>query len=68
MSNKLEIVVSGYESELEEFKNSGDLYNNLYDVLYEHYLNNGEMPYSIAKARTGDPYTWVCEKLERDIR
>jgi hypothetical protein len=32
--------------------------------LYEHYLP--EMPYGVAKARTGDPYQWIQDRLERD--
>ena len=33
-------------------------------ALYEYFLGNGEMPYGIAKARDGDPYTWISDRLE----
>ncbi len=41
-----------------------ELCDELYERCFEHYCNNGEMPYGTAKARTGDPYEWVLEKLE----
>lgn len=34
-----------------------------YDKLYQHYCNNGEMPYGTAKARTGDPDQWIYDRL-----
>lgn len=35
-----------------------------YTDLYEYYLSSGEMPYGVAKARTGDPYNWIAERLD----
>ncbi len=37
-----------------------------YEELYEFYLNNGEMPYGVAKARDGDPVNWIGERLCED--
>lgn len=37
-----------------------------FDFFYEYYSNNGEMPYGIAKARTGDPYDWIDAKITED--
>lgn len=34
----------------------------LHDALYEHFTSNGEMPYGVAKARTGDPYNWIADR------
>lgn len=34
----------------------------LFAILYEHFLP--EMPYGVAKARDGDPYQWLADKLE----
>ena len=36
----------------------------VYNTLYDYYINNGEMPYGTAKARTGDPDFWIMEQLE----
>ena len=38
-----------------------------YSDLFEYFLNSGEMPYGTAKARTGDPYNWVADKLDNMI-
>ncbi len=35
-----------------------------YDKLYEYFCNSEEMPYGVAKARTGDPDIWILEYLE----
>ena len=35
-----------------------------FDKLYEYFhWEMGEMPYDIAKARVGDPCTWILERL-----
>ncbi len=39
-----------------------------FDQLYEHYLNNGEMPYGVAKARDGDPHEWLIEQVEKEAK
>lgn len=36
----------------------------VYDKLYELYWQ--DMPYGTAKARDGDPYEWISEKLFND--
>jgi hypothetical protein len=38
---------------------------DLFDALMDYYMNNGEMPYEVAKARDGDPYEWLSDKLEQ---
>lgn len=38
----------------------GDIYGKLFDFYFE------VIPYGIAKARTGDPYTWIQERIEED--
>lgn len=36
-----------------------------YEKLYEYFaFEVVEMPYGIAKARTGDPDSWILERLE----
>ena len=40
--------------------------SSAYDKLYEYFtFETHEMPYNIAKARTGDPDVWILEKLEK---
>ena len=42
--------------------------NDFYDTpayrkLYDYFCSTGEMPYGVAKARTGDPDIWILEYL-----
>lgn len=49
-------------------KGGADSFNfpeDLYDALLNYYMENGEMPYGTAKARDGDPYEWLANKLEQ---
>jgi len=43
-----------------------DISDAAYEKAYTYYLSNGEMPYGTAKARSGDPYMWVMDRLEQD--
>lgn len=36
-----------------------------YEKLYGYYLS--EMPYDVAKARTGDPDQWILDRLEEEL-
>ncbi len=40
-------------------------FDDLYEALFEHFLNNGEMPYGTAKARDGDPMEWLDARIAR---
>ena len=35
--------------------------------LFDHYTTNGEMPYGVAKARTGDPDQWIANRIAQEI-
>ena len=36
-----------------------------YEKLYEYFTTTlGEMPYGVAKARTGEPDLWILEQLD----
>lgn len=63
----LEHIVNRFKHEAKTFLNTGEMSDNLYDALYDYYVDRGEMPYGIAKAREGDPYTWVAARFEADI-
>ncbi len=32
--------------------------------LYDYFCDNGEMPYGVAKARTGDPDAWILDYID----
>jgi hypothetical protein len=47
---------------------NGDFYRDevLFDKLYSYYVNSGEMPYGVAKARDGDPDIWILDQVQDD--
>jgi hypothetical protein len=65
--NALRHITNRFKHEVKSFMNSGNMAENLYDALYDYYLDTGEMPYGIAKAREGDPYAWVEERFYADM-
>jgi hypothetical protein len=65
--NALKHIANRFKHEVKNFMNSGVMAENLYDALYDYYLDTGEMPYGIAKAREGDPYAWVEERFYADM-
>ena len=63
----VEDVLKRFPHEVKSFEAGGEIDDDLYYALYDHYLNNGEMPYGVAKARSGDPMEWVCQRLEGEL-
>jgi hypothetical protein len=55
------------EAEIERFIEYGELSDELYDKLFEYYVNSGDMPYGTAKARDGDPYQWICDTVDYEL-
>ncbi len=45
---------------------NGEFWNDevLFDKLYTYYIENGEMPYGVAKARTGTPDEWILDQVQ----
>ncbi len=42
-----------------------EIEGDVYQRLFEHY--GEEIPYGIAKARTGDPYAWIERRLQEEF-
>lgn len=40
-----------------------DLSDKILEKLFAYYMDSGEMPYGVMKARTGDPYDWMARQL-----
>ena len=64
----LEHIINKFKHETKNFVAGQDLDNDLYEALYDYYSDNGEMPYGVAKARTGDPFTWVTDKFADELQ
>ena len=41
--------------------------NDFHFDVYSYYVNSGDMPYAIAKARDGDPDEWIYERLITEL-
>lgn len=63
----LQHILDRFKHEVKNFEDGGELDDDLYDALYDYYSNNGEMPYGTMKARTGDPYEWVTDRLDAEL-
>ena len=65
--SNLEHIVTRFKHETKNFLNGADLDEDLYNALYDFYIDNGEMPYGVAKAREGDPYQWVSDHFADEL-
>ena len=60
-------IVNRYKHEVRKFIEGDFMPDNLYDALYDYYLDRGDLPYNIAKGREGDPYQWVSDHFYDDV-
>ena len=63
----VKMVIQKYPQEWKKFTDTGDLMDapNIYEKLFVYFhFDTGEMPYGTAKARDGDPYEWIANKLD----
>jgi hypothetical protein len=61
-------ILNRFKAEVKQFKQGAELDNDLYEALFDYYFDQGEMPYGVAKARTGDPYEWVTQRLDQEVQ
>jgi hypothetical protein len=62
----VKMVIQKYPQEWQKFLQTGDLMDapNIYEKLFVYFhFDRSEMPYGTAKARDGDPYVWIADKL-----
>ena len=66
----IKTILDQYASSYAKFKEGGDLndYPGFFQALFDYYSNNGEMPYGTQKARDGDPYKWIADRLDAASR
>ena len=65
--NTWDHLLDRFRHEVEQFKDGGELDSDLYDALFDYYMQHGAMPYGVAKGRTGDPFNWVSDRLADDL-
>lgn len=63
----LEHILNRFKFEVNQFEQGEDLDSDLYEALFDYYSDKGEMPYGVVKARTGDPYEWITQRLDQEL-
>jgi hypothetical protein len=66
-SETLTHVLNRFKAEVKAFERGEELDSELYEALFDYYSDAGEMPYGTMKARTGDPYEWVTQRLDQEL-
>ena len=61
----LQHILTTFKRDIKDFKATGALSDHLYDALFDYYAP--DMPYGVAKARTGDPDQWIADRFGADI-
>lgn len=59
----LKSLFDEFSVELYCLRETGDLDDELFQAAFEYLCDSGEMPYGVAKGRTGDPYEFVTQFL-----
>ena len=63
----LQAILDRYPDAFKAFKEGGDIEENpeFYSELYHYFADETyEMPYGVQKARDGDPYQWISDRLD----
>ena len=63
----LDHILTRFPKEVKDFELGHELDDHLYEALFDYYMLHGQMPYGIAKARTGDPFDWVTQQLDAHL-
>jgi len=66
-NDTLSHILNRFKAEVKAFQRGEDLDTELYEALFDYYSDQGEMPYGVAKARTGDPVEWVSQRLDDEL-
>ena len=63
---EIKAIMMKHPQDVARMKRDGDINSasGLYTALYRYYLDSGEMPYGVAKAREGDPVEWIMDRLD----
>jgi len=48
---------------IEEGSGSDFIFTDSFEKLFNYFLDTNEMPYGVAKARTGEPDAWILDYL-----
>ena len=58
-------ILKSFGREVRDFQDGDEMHEDLYDALYDYYQE--DMPYGTKKARDGDPYEWIADRLADEL-
>ena len=64
--DEVQAILAKHPEAAAALKQGSDImdHDDLYGDLYSYFANSGDMPYDTQKARDGDPYEWIHNKLD----
>jgi hypothetical protein len=64
--DEVQAILAKHPEAAAALKQGSDImdHDDLYGDLYSYFADSGDMPYGTQKARDGDPYEWVHDKLD----
>tara|TARA_R110000851_G_scaffold222301_2_gene375138 strand:+ start:2845 stop:4035 length:1191 start_codon:yes stop_codon:yes gene_type:complete len=64
--DEVQAILAKHPESASAMKQGADImdHDDLYDDLYSYFVQSGDMPYGTQKARDGDPYEWVQDRLD----
>jgi hypothetical protein len=65
--NTWDHLLDRFRHEVEQFKKSGKLDDDLYDAVFDYYDQHGAMPYRVRNAKDGTANQWVSDRLADDL-
>ena len=62
----LDAILNQFERSYLRFQDGFPIHDDpkFFEALYNYYVESGEMPYGVQKARTKDLYGWITDRLE----
>lgn len=55
------------QEDIDLFVTTGEIDQVVWEKLFDMFVNTNEMPYGTAKARDGDPYQWIENRLGEEF-
>jgi hypothetical protein len=65
--NTWDHLLDRFRHEVEQFKKSGKLDDDLYDAVFDYYDQHGAMPYRVRNAKDGTVNQWISNRLSADL-
>lgn len=61
--SQLTDLIKRHEKDVIAFIKGEAIDYEVYEIFYDYFVSAGLMPYNVAKARSDDPQSWICDRL-----